>query len=33
MDWNRIYLVLLKFTHDENQARSTLLYLMEIQEM
>lgn len=33
IDWQKIYLTLLKVTHDEKQARSALLYLMEIAEL
>lgn len=28
IDWNKIYLVLLKVTHDEEQANTALLHLM-----
>lgn len=28
MDWNRIYLILLKVTQDEDQAREAMLFLM-----
>lgn len=28
IDWNFIYIVLLKVTHDETQAREALAYLM-----
>jgi hypothetical protein len=32
MDWNKIYLALLKVTHDEIQAMEALLYLMKTED-
>ena len=33
MNWNNIYLTLLKVTNDEDQAREALAYLIEIEDM
>jgi hypothetical protein len=30
IDWNRIYLTLLSVTHSEEDAKTALLYLMEM---
>jgi hypothetical protein len=32
MDWNKIYIALLKVTHDEDRAREALLYLMAMED-
>lgn len=31
MNWNKIYLILLKVTHSEEQAKEALYYLMKIE--
>lgn len=33
MDWNRIYLALLKVTRNEEDARQALLYLMTMEDL